>query len=56
MKQLLFEALQQYAAEEVGMPIVYSSARHPYFFNDLNGDGIADPDEICADTSGMTRP
>jgi Zn finger protein HypA/HybF involved in hydrogenase expression len=41
----LYDALQTYAAEEVGTPIVYDSHAYPYFFVDTNGNGEADPDE-----------
>lgn len=46
MKEMLWDAIQAYAAETVGTPIVYSSASFPYYFVDLNGNGIADPEEI----------
>ncbi len=43
---MLEEAMQAYAREVVGTPIVYSSLAHPYFFIDLNDNGVADPEEI----------
>lgn len=48
MKGMLYEAMQAYATQTIGTGIVYSSARHPYFFNDSNSNGVADPDEINA--------
>jgi len=41
----LYEAIQTYAAEVVGTPIVYDSHAYPYFFVDTNENGQADPDE-----------
>ena len=38
-------AIMQYAAETGGGAIVYSDATYPYFFNDLDRDGIADETE-----------
>jgi len=34
--------LLDYAAKVAGTPMVYDGARHPYFFADANGDGVAD--------------
>jgi hypothetical protein len=51
MREILYAALQEYAADTVGTDIVYTSASHPYFFIDTNGNGEADPDEI----SGTNR-
>ena len=31
---------------EVGTPLVYESHSHPYFFNDTNANGVADPEEV----------
>ena len=46
MVNMLNSAIQAYARDVVGTPIVYSSAAHPYFFIDLNGNGVADPEEV----------
>ncbi|MBW6456043.1 MAG: hypothetical protein K0A98_09145 [Trueperaceae bacterium] len=46
MVNMLNEAMQAYARDVVGTPIVYSSAAHPYFYIDANGNGVADPEEI----------
>jgi hypothetical protein len=43
---LLYEAMQAYADEVIGTPLVYSSDHFPYFFVDVsNGDEI-DPDDL----------
>lgn len=41
----LYAAIQAYAAEVIAMPIGYASGRHPYFFNDNDGDGLIGEDE-----------
>ncbi len=41
----VYAAMQDYA-EANGNPLVYASSAYPYYFNDLNGNGIADPGEI----------
>jgi hypothetical protein len=41
----LYVALQEYAANTVGVNLVYDSHQYPYFFVDTNGDGVAGPDE-----------
>lgn len=46
MNAMLYEALQAYAADTIGTPIVYSGAAYPYFFIDANANGEADPDEV----------
>jgi hypothetical protein len=42
----LYVAMQAYAANTAGTGIVYDPLAYPYFFNDLNGDGVTDPDEV----------
>jgi len=44
-KEKLNLAIQRYARNIVGMPIVYDSHTYPYFFNDTNDNGVADPEE-----------
>lgn len=34
--------LEDYAARIAGVPLLYDGSRHPYFFADANGDGVAD--------------
>lgn len=45
MVEMLYEAIRAYAAETAGAAIVYDSHSHPYFFTDVNGDGIRTEDE-----------
>ncbi len=44
-REVLYAAIQAYAADVVGTPIVYDSHAYPYFFTDTNGNGEPDPDE-----------
>ncbi len=44
MGEVLYAALQAYAATN-SEPIVYDAHGYPYFFTDLNGDGVPTPDE-----------
>lgn len=46
LKEALYTALQAYSVETIGTGVVYDSHRHPYFFTDTNGNGVADPDEV----------
>lgn len=46
MSELLYAAIQAYAKDRAGSPIVYSAESYPYFFIDTNGNGTADPDEM----------
>jgi hypothetical protein len=41
----LYAAVQTYAADVVGTPLVYDVHAYPYFFIDTNGNGAPDPDE-----------
>lgn len=34
--------IEKYAVEIAGVPVRYDGHRHPYFFADANGDGVAD--------------
>jgi hypothetical protein len=45
VRALLYEAIQRYAAENIGTGVVYDSHAYPYFFIDLNGDGEPGEDE-----------
>lgn len=40
----LYQAIQAYGLQ-IGAPIVYDDHAHPYFFNDLNGNGLVDAGE-----------
>lgn len=45
MHALLLAGIQAYAREVIDSPIGYSDAAHPYFFKDVNGDGLISEDE-----------
>lgn len=45
LRGLLLAGIQTYAREVIGSPIGYRDQAHPYFFNDLDGDGEIDADE-----------
>ncbi len=45
MQEALLTAIQGYARTTLGKPIAYSGSSYPYWFNDLNGNGVVDPDE-----------
>jgi hypothetical protein len=45
LQEMLYEAIQAYASEVTGTPIVYDEHAYPYFFVDTNDNGDADPDE-----------
>jgi hypothetical protein len=45
----LYTAIQAYAADVAGSPIVYDAATHPYFFIDTNSNGETDTDEVNFD-------
>ncbi len=44
LHEMLLKAIQTYAKDVLDQPIVYS--HYPYWMNDTNGNGIADPDEV----------
>jgi hypothetical protein len=43
----LYAQIQIYG-NSIGKPVVYSETAYPYWFNDLNGNGILDPDEATS--------
>jgi hypothetical protein len=45
MREALYAAIQDYAANVVGTPIVYDAGSYPYFFTDTNANGAVDPGE-----------
>ncbi len=44
MRTILFDLIQSYARDVVGAPIGYADG-HPYWFNDLDGDGVISDEE-----------
>lgn len=46
VRDVLYGAMQAYSAEVVGTGIIYAPDSYPYFFNDTNGNGEADEDEV----------
>ncbi len=46
MEDLVYAGMLDYAATVLEAPIVYSNG-YPYFLNDLNGNGVADADEVA---------
>ncbi len=51
LKEMVFTAMKTYAAEVIEMPLGYSSAAYPYFFNDTNADGELTEDEAVFDNA-----
>ena len=45
LEAAVLAAMQDYAATVIEAPIAYDDVHYPYFFNDLNGNGVADDDE-----------
>ncbi len=45
LADILYGAIQDYAADVAKTPIIYEAHSYPYFFADTNGNGQADPDE-----------
>jgi catechol 2,3-dioxygenase-like lactoylglutathione lyase family enzyme len=45
LQEILYAAIQQYAADVMGAPLVYDEARYPYFFGDANANGAIDEGE-----------
>ncbi len=41
----LYAAIRDYGSLGLGAPIVYDALAYPYFFNDLNNDGVTDAGE-----------
>jgi hypothetical protein len=48
LEEALYAEMQSYATT-AGKPIVYDSHSYPYFFNDTNGNGVPDEEEIDRD-------
>jgi len=47
MQNRLLSGIQVYATQILEQPIAFAPGTYPYFFNDLNGNGTADPDETA---------
>jgi hypothetical protein len=45
LQEALYAAIQAYAADTAGSPLVYSSSAYPYFFADANANGAVDEGE-----------
>jgi hypothetical protein len=45
LEDQLYAQIQAYA-RTIGQPVVYDENTYPYWFNDLNGNGIANPNEM----------
>ena len=45
MQEVLYAALQDYAASTAGTPVIYDSHSYPYFFIDTDGNGEVDEGE-----------
>ncbi len=45
LKEILYDAIRAYGRDVLGKPIAYDEHSYPYFFNDLNDNGIVDPPE-----------
>ena len=52
--EALYVAIQAYANDVVGTPIVYDAHTYPHFFTDANGNGAPDPDETNYDNRYST--
>jgi hypothetical protein len=49
LKGVLYEAIQMYASQVAGTPIVYDTLTYPYFFIDANANGLGDAEELNGD-------
>ena len=47
LREMLYRAIQAYASEVSGTPIVYDGQTYPYFFVDSDGNGEADEGEAA---------
>ncbi len=45
LEEALIAQIMTYATNVIGAPIVYDGHAYPYYFNDLNANGIADAEE-----------
>ncbi|HMN30255.1 MAG TPA: hypothetical protein PKE45_19030, partial [Caldilineaceae bacterium] len=49
IQDALLAAIQKYATDTLKAPIAYAADSYPYWYNDANGNGVADPEEINND-------
>jgi hypothetical protein len=49
LHETLYGQIKAYTTDVLGAPVVYASAAYPYWFNDLNGNGEADAEEVNFD-------
>jgi len=49
MYEQLLTAIQDYASNTIGTPVIYAPASYPYWFTDTNADGAVDADEATRD-------
>lgn len=54
LHEMLYSAIQEYAANVAGTATVYDAHTHPYFFTDTNGDGETNADEVRSDNAYAT--
>jgi len=50
LENALYAQLQVYG-NKIGIPIAYDENAYPYFFNDLNGNGVVDAEEASSSNS-----
>ena len=56
LEDALYSRLQAYA-NSIGVPLAYDEHAYPYFFKDLNGNGLVDPEEaVSANGYRFTAP
>lgn len=53
LNEALYSTMLVYATDVLDAPIVYDTHAYPYFFNDTNGNGAPDPDEVVR-TNGFS--
>ncbi|MCX7973691.1 MAG: hypothetical protein N3B16_04235 [Candidatus Aminicenantes bacterium] len=46
LEKALYSQMRTYSAARFGLPLVYNKDVFPYFFRDLNNNGMADPEEL----------
>jgi hypothetical protein len=54
VEDALLVAIQAYAADTLGTPLVYDAHNYPYFLVDANANGVADPEEATRENGYAT--